>query len=217
MNLADSIKLVLKNGQSKINIFLNEDVKIILQDFFLDWIKSLRDYKFIAKRFKEVGIKVTLSDLAASIKNLIIIFKYLPKRIIEGLLYFRADFLDELENCDDPKEKTILSLKVFGALTHFIIKSFYEIKKGDTKIKIKGMSSINAITHLIIAELVFKITSLFLIRFFETLESQVSSEDAKNHFIYLKQLLSKKEIDENLDISVLIVEKFKKYIMTGER
>jgi hypothetical protein len=217
MNLADSIKKVLKNRNNSINLFLKEDLKAIVLDFKDDWVKLLKDTNSLMQKLRQEGLKPTLLELGQSIKNLFIVLKYLPTRIFNGLNFFKTDFLEEIENCQDQKEKTLLSLKVLGALTHYAITSFYEFKKGNSKIRIKGLGPLNTVSNIIIAELVFKITSSFILRLFEAIEAELSVEQDKKHFIYFKQLIMNKEIDQEWDNSVIIVEKFKKYVMTGER
>jgi hypothetical protein len=216
MNLADSIKKVLKNRNNSINLYLKEDLKNIVLDFKDEWVKLFIDTKSLMLKLRHEGPKPTLLELGRSSKKLFIVLKYLPKRILDGLNFFKSDFLEELESSQDQKEKTLLTLKVLGALTHFAITSFYELKKGNSKIRIKGLGPLNTVSNILIAELVFKMTSSFILRLLAAAETELSEEDRK-HFNYFKQLIMNKEIDQDWDQSVIIVEKFKKYIMTGER
>jgi hypothetical protein len=217
MNLADSIKKVLKTQNHSLNLFLKEDLKSIVLDFKKEWLNIFSDANSLLKKLGEHGLKITLFELGQSLKNLLIILKYLPARIFDGLNYFKEDFLNEIDQCKDQKEKTLLCLKVFGALTHFAITTFYELKKGNSKIKIKGLGPLTTVSNIIVAELIFKITSTFILRLLASIEAELSSDDDKKHVSYFKQLISNKEIDQNWDNSVIIVDKFKKYIMTGER
>ena len=217
MNLADSIKKVLNNRNNSINLFFKEDLKTIVLDFKDEWVKLFIDTKSLIHKLRQEGFKSTLLELGRSSKNLFIVLKYLPTRILDGLNFFKTDFLEELENSQDQKEKTLLSLKVLGALTHFAIISFYELKKGNSKIRMKGLGPLNTVSNIIIAELVFKITSSFILRLFAAAETELSEEEDRKHVNYFKQLIMNKEIDQDWDQSVIIVEKFKKYIMTGER
>ncbi len=216
MNLADSIKKVLKNRNNSINLYLKEDLKTIVLDFKNEWVKLFIDTKSLMLKLRHEGPRPTLLELGRSSKKMFIVLKYLPTRILDGLNFFKSDFLEELESSQDQKEKTLLSLKVLGALTHFAVTSFYELKKGNSKIRIKGLGPLNTVSNIIIAELVFKMTSSFILRLFAAAETELSEEDRK-HFNYFKQLIMNKEIDQDWDQSVIIVEKFKKYIMTGER
>jgi len=216
MNLADSIKKVLKNRNNSINLYLKEYLKNIVLDFKDEWVKLFIDTKSLMLKLRHEGPKPTLLELGRSSKKLFIVLKYLPKRILDGLNFFKSDFLEELESSQDQKEKTLLTLKVLGALTHFAITSFYELKKGNSKIRIKGLGPLNTVSNILIAELVFKMTSSFILRLLAAAETELSEEDRK-HFNYFKQLIMDKEIDQDWDQSVIIVEKFKKYIMTGER
>ena len=195
---------------------MKEYLKNIVLDFKDEWVKLFIDTKSLMLKLRHEGPKPTLLELGRSSKKLFIVLKYLPKRILDGLNFFKSDFLEELESSQDQKEKTLLTLKVLGALTHFAITSFYELKKGNSKIRIKGLGPLNTVSNILIAELVFKMTSSFILRLLAAAETELSEEDIK-HFNYFKQLIMDKEIDQDWDQSVIIVEKFKKYIMTGER
>lgn len=217
MNLADSIKLVLKSNNSAISLFFKEDLTSIVSDFKMSWMEIFSNSKNLLIEIRKHGLTPTLLEVGASFKSLVIIFKFLPKRITDGLNFFKEDFLEEIDNCEDPKEKTIVSLKVLGALTHLSILTFYEIKKGNLSLKIKGLGAFNKITNIIVAELIFKITTSFVLRLMDAVDQNLDNKEGEKQFRYFRQLILKKELDQNVDSSVQIVEKFKKYIMTGER
>ncbi len=217
MNLADSIKLVLKSNNSALNLFLKEDLSSIVSDFKTSWMEIFRNSKNLFVEIRQHGFTPTLLEVSTSLKSLVIIFRHLPKRIVDGLNFFKEDFLVEIENCQDPKEKTIVSLKVLGALTHLSILTFYEIKKGNLSLKFKGLGPFNKITSIIVAELIFKMTTSFVLRLMDAVDENLDNQEGEKQFSYFRQLILKKELDQNVDSSVVIVEKFKKYIMTGER
>jgi len=215
--LADSIKLVLKSNNSALNLFLKEDLSSIVSDFKTSWMEIFRNSKNLFVEIRQHGFTPTLLEVSTSLKSLVIIFRHLPKRIVDGLNFFKEDFLVEIENCQDPKEKTIVSLKVLGALTHLSILTFYEIKKGNLSLKFKGLGPFNKITSIIVAELIFKMTTSFVLRLMDAVDENLDNQEGEKQFSYFRQLILKKELDQNVDSSVVIVEKFKKYIMTGER
>ncbi len=180
-------------------------------------MEIFRNSKNLFVEIRLHGFTPTLLEVGTSLKSLAIIFRYLPKRIIDGLNFFKEDFLLEIENCQDPKEKTIVSLKVLGALTHLSILTFYEMKKGNLSLKFKGLGPFNKITSIIVAELIFKMTTSFVLRLMDAVDENLDNQEGEKQFSYFRQLILKKELDQNVDSSVVIVEKFKKYIMTGER
>ena len=141
---------------------MKEDLKTIVLDFKNEWVKLFIDTKSLMLKLRHEGPRPTLLELGRSSKKMFIVLKYLPTRILDGLNFFKSDFLEELESSQDQKEKTLLSLKVLGALTHFAVTSFYELKKGNSKIRIKGLGPLNTVSNIIIAELVFKMTSSFI-------------------------------------------------------
>lgn len=225
MNLADSLKYVLKNKSQHILFdFWNRDLKIILKGFGNDISQMYKSGATSLKSLKETGVKFSVKDVGDSLTDAFLILKVLPVRIKDAFTYFKDDLLSELELQSDPKSKAIFSFKILGALTSFTLGIFYNVKRGRTEINLKGLKHRNAFTKFIVAELIFKITQHFLQRILEELEQELSDPADIKNVRYFRQLLSDRtEIPESEedpevnDRAIEIVEDFKNYIFTGKR
>jgi dsDNA-binding SOS-regulon protein len=227
MNLADSMKSVLKNKSHVFSEFWKDDLKIVLTEVQNDLSRMVKDGKETIQSLKKDGIKINLKEMAESGADALLIFKVLPGRIKDGFTYFKDDLVEELESLPGQKQKTIFSLKVIGAVISFTIGIIYNIKKGRSDFSIKGLKRMNAFTQFIVAELVFKISQLILLRFLNEIEKQVTEPDELKHIRYFRELLSDREKAEAEnevlssaepgDRAIEIVEDLKKYIMTGKR
>lgn len=215
MNIADSMKDVLKN---KTHIFTDnwkEDLSLILKEVGEDMSQIMR-------HVKKQKIKVTIHEVADAASDTILILKILPKRIKEGFHYFKEDLLEELEAKTTQKEKTLFSMKVIGALTTFTIGTVYSVRKGHIDFRISGLRRVNTFSRFLVGEIIFKITRLLLLRFLSEVETGVSKKEDATNIRYFKELLISREKDEqghtqHSDPAIEIVENLKKYIMTGKR
>lgn len=226
MNLADSMKNVLKNKSQYIFIDLwKDDVKIILKDVGRDVIQMAKSSSGTFKTLKRNGIKGTYREIMESASDTLMIFKVLPGRVKEGFSYFKTDLIHELENQPDQKQKTIYSLKVIGTLTSFTLGAVYNLKKGNADIAFKGLKRRNAVTQFIAAEIVLKLTQLFVYRFLNELEKEVSDPVDLKNVRFLKDLISNKsQLSEDAsglapfaDSAIEIVDNLKHFILTGKR
>lgn len=225
MNLADSLKHVLKNkSQNILSDFWNRDLKIILASFGDDISQMYKSGANSFKSLKESGVKFSVKEIGDSLTDAFLILKVLPARIKEAFTFFKDDLLSELELQTDPKSKAIFSFKILGALTSFTLGIIYNVKRGQTEINLKGLKSRNAFTKFIVAELIFKITQHFLQRILEELEQELSDPADIKNVRYFRQLLSdRSELPESAegleanDRAIEIVEDFKNYIFTGKR
>lgn len=225
MNLADSLKHVLKNkSQHILSEFLNRDLKIILSNFGDDISKMYKSGKSSLKNLKNDGLKMSFKEMGESITDAFLILKVMPGRIKEAFVYFKEDLLVELEQQSDPKGKALLSFKVLGALTSFILGVIYNVKRGQTEFSMKGLKHRNAFTKFIVAELIFKITQHFFLRFLQELEQELTDPDDLKNVRYFRQLLSdetqpgEESFDsDGGDRAIEMVEDFKNYILTGKR
>jgi hypothetical protein len=224
MNLADSLKHVLKNkSQNILSDFWKRDLKVILTSFGNDIGQMYKSGAASLKNLKETGAKLSVKEMGESLTDAFLIVKVLPGRIKEAFIFFKDDLLLELDNQPDAKQKAIFSFKILGALTSFILGIIYNVKRGQTEINLKGLKTRNAFTKFIVAELIFKITQHFFQRFLQELETELTDpEDIKN-IRYFRQLLSDRselpqdsELDPS-DKSIEIVENFRNYILTGKR
>jgi hypothetical protein len=178
-------------------------------------------------KLKENGVKVTAKDIWESGTDTLVLFKVLPARVKLGFAYFKDDLIYELDHLPDQKQKTIFSLKVIGALSSFTLGIIYNVNKGKTDFSMKGLKRRTGVTQFIAAEIIFKISQLFVYRFLNELEKEVTvPEDLKN-IRYFKDLVSSRaqmdtssEYHEPLiegDPAITIVENLKHFISTGNR
>lgn len=226
MTLADSIKNVLKHkSQSIFNDIWRDDLKHILMDIGDDVSRMIKSGASSFKNMKKKDFRIDVKGMIDSGADTLLIFKVLPGRIREGFMHFKEDLYEELEKHEDKKQKTIFCLKVFGALTSFTFVTFYSVKKGKMDFSIAGLRSRNAFTQFIVAEIIFKISQLFIQRFLAEVEKDVTDPDELKNIRYFRELLSNRSKFEESDIgqeitgdkSIEIVEKLKTYIMTGKR
>lgn len=224
MNIADSLKHVLKNRSTSIlSDFWKRDLKMILMNFGHDITEMYQAGVNSLQGLKKDGINISAKELGESLIDMVLILKVMPSRIKSAVGYFKEDLLNELESQEDSKQKALFSLKVLGAVTSLTLGIFYGIKKGQTEFKLKGLKRRNAFTRFIVAELIFKITQHFLQRILEEIEEELSDPDDSKNIRYFRQLLSERpepgedqEIEPH-DKAIEIVEKFKSYLITGKR
>lgn len=224
MNLADSLKSVLKNKSHHIFTDLwKEDAAKIVREIGTDIGHMAKTVRSI----KDRNFKFNFKELLESGADALLILKVLPERVKEAYKYFHYDLQDEFEKIEDPKQKKILGLKIFGALTSFTIGSIYTIRKSAADFSMKGLRRRNAFTQFIIAEVIFKLSQIFISKFLNEVEKLVTDEDDLKNVRYFKDLLSDREqmlanaeimeVLEEADPAIRIVENLKYYIMTGKR
>lgn len=228
MNLADSMKKILKSkGNNIFSDFWKDDLKMILKDVGQDFAHMAKSGANSYHDVKKNGIKITAKEMYDSATDTLLIFKVLPRRVSEGFSHFKEDLVYELDTQPDQKRKTVFSLKVIGALTSFTLATIYNIKRGKTDFSFTGLKRRNAITQFIVAELVFKMSQVFISRFLTELEKEVSDPEDLKNVRYFKDLISdRSKADEGLiknevpiehDRAIEIVEALKRFIMTGKR
>ena len=229
MNLADSVKYVLKRKKHNIfTEFWRDDFKGLLKQSHGDVTHLFKSGVGQFKSAKESGIKFSVKDILESGMDVLTIFKVTPRRVKDGYLQFKDDFMHELDKHPDQKQKTIFILKVLGALTSFAVGTFYSMKKGGTDFKIPGLKAKNAFTQFLLTEIVFKLSQVFIVRFLNEVERQMTESDELSNIRYFKALISDRtqilakegEVEqphEPDDRAIEIVDDLKNYIMTGKR
>lgn len=225
MNLADSVKYIIKNKSSHVVKELwKEDLKTIILDVANDLTYFMRRAPTSLKSFKKHKHKINAKELLESTADSLLIIKVLPGRIKRGFSFFKEDFLIEMEKLPDQKHKTIFVLKVFGAISGFAIGTFYNLNIGKTDFALVGLRRRNAFTRFLVAELIFKISRRMMQRFLNELEQVVSEKDDMDHVRYFKELLADRTKAMELikgnpiepgDRAIEIVESLKTYIMKG--
>lgn len=228
MNLADSVKKVLRTRSHHIfKDFWRDDLKNIISDIASDVARFGRTGAGAFRSIKKTGLKVSLNETIESGADVLLIFKVLPLRVRDGFANFKEEFIGELDKLPDQKQKTIFCLKVLGALTSFGLNGFYSIKKGRTEFSLSGLRRRNAFTRFIVAELIFKISQVFIYRFLNELEGELTLTEDLRKVRYFKKLISVRPPIDSLnarsdyqedegDPSFVLIENLKRFIMTGK-
>lgn len=229
MNLAESVKYVLKSkSQHLFGDFWRDDFKNILNEFKHDIAHLFKTSGQHFSQFRKEGLKISIREMLTSASDILAVFKIVPRRVKEGFKFFRDDFVSEIEKQSDQKQKTVYVLKVLGALSSFIIGAIYNLKVGQADFNFVGLKRKSAFTQFLVAELVFKISQVLIVRFLTEVEKHVEDPDELNNVRYFRALFSdrdKMESErENLpedvpkdDPAIVIVDNLKSYIMTGKR
>jgi hypothetical protein len=225
MNLSESIRHVLQNESS--NVFKNlfkEDVKTVLVSVKDDFQGFYKSGNSLFHSVKNDGLKSTLGDAKETVKESLHLLRVFPMRMKRGFQFFKEDFAAELDSLEDNKEKTMFSLKVIGALTSYTLTGLYGVKKARNDLKVPGFPAKKTFTKFLMAELIFKITQLFILRFLEEVEKNNLDQDDLKKIYYFKHLMLNPdapvegdEPDLNQDEAIEIVDKLKYYILSGER
>jgi hypothetical protein len=220
MNLGESMKYVLKNrGQMIFTTFWQDDLRGVLKDVGNDFFN-------LAGQRQQRPAGPSYQNFTSSIGETINVFKIIPRRMKQGFGYFKEDFLSELEQLPNSKQKTIFSMKVLGGLTRHVLTSVYSLKKSQTLLQVKGVKYRNAFTQFLVAELIIRIGQVFVLRLMSEVEKEVDDLESLNHIKYLKSVLrdpSHSTLAEtdfestSGDRSLEIVENLKNYITTGVR
>ena len=216
MNLAESLKHVLKNKSQKIiTLIIKEDLKNI--SFF----NNIKKYKS-----QDFSLKKSFVEIKDSIQGTVLVLRVLPSRLKMGLSFFSQDLLCELDKLPDQKKKTIFSLKVLAGISRFALSSAYDLGVGDSKLVRIGKSK-NLITNIIITKVLFKTMKAFILRLTSEMAKEITDADELQmlqNFVNMVQDDSLNAIDklfvgitESGDQAFTIVERFKKYILTGQR
>lgn len=225
MNIADSLKHILKNRGHVFSDFWKDDIKRILLEVSADLKNLYGESRSTINQVRKDGLKFNVQEMLDAGADSLLIMKIMPSRIKDGFQFFKEELSSELEALPDQKQKTIFTLKVIGALTSFTVSTIYTIKKGAPDFKIKGLKKTNAFTQFLIAEIIFRISHSLIQKFLKELESHVTDPDELKHIHYFQELLRERVKKDNPDHeehqvndrAIEIVENLKKYIMTGKQ
>jgi hypothetical protein len=223
MNLADSMKHVLKNKSQ--NIF----ALIVKEDF----TKTVKDFAGVVldlntrsrSAYKNFSLKESFINVKDSIEGSVLLFKAIPQRVSDGFKIFGDEFMSEMDKFSDPKQKTVFCMKVLAGLSKFAVSSAYDVGIGDGKILRLGKNK-NVIPNIVISRLMFKTIQSFLVRLIQEMEKEITDlEELKSLQNYKDIILddSANAIDKFFqgvtdpsDRAFVIVDNFRKYILTGE-
>ena len=218
MNLTESMKNVFKNrGTSLLSDFWKEDLRSILLE--------VRDDVAHAFNHSDKKLRPSLSEWKDSALDALTIIRHSPERVKKGFAYFQDDFLKELENQKDPKDKAMFCLKVLGALTSFAINAAYGVRKARVDMYLPGIkNSKSAFTQFLLTELILKMSRLFIMRFIAEVENQITEPEERKKLSFFKKMLNDNstQVDDTLeatpgDKAFEIVESLKTYVMTGKK
>jgi hypothetical protein len=231
MNLAESIKYVLKTrGQELFTSFWREDVLLVLAEFKRDFVDTVKHGRERFQQLRQQGLRQTWQEVRDSAADTVMILSVIPRRMQEGFTQFRDDFLLELEQQTDQKQKTVFSLKVIAALSGFALSAFYGKKQAKPGApSITGLKARNAFTQYLVSELILKISRVFILRFLDEVETQLTDDEDLKNLRFFKGLLSDRQLgkataelaEEQMptagDRALILVESLKNYILTGKK
>lgn len=228
MNLTDAVKKVLKTkSKSIIKNFWKDDLIVIFGEVGEDILTLGRVGKNSLQSLKRQNVKVSITRILTTGQDTVTLFKVVPGRVKDGFRYFRDDFLEALDQAEDSRQKTTFIAKTLGALVSMSIPGFYQINKTKKTFTVKKIRNQNVFVQYIFFQLVFKVTQLITYRFLEALEEELTNENDLGNIRYLKGLitggnnnyvhLQEMEKPQQGDPSFEILERFKHFIMTGER
>ncbi len=222
MNLADSMKHVLKNkSQNIFALIVKEDFTRIVKDF----AGGVLDLNNKSKNaYKKFSLKESFINVKDSIHSSVLLFKAIPQRVSDGFKIFGDELMAEVDKFSDPKQKTVFCMKVLAGLSKFAVSSAYDVGIGDGKILRLGKNK-NIIPNIVISRLMFKTIQSFLVRLIQEMEKEITDlEELKNLQNYKDIILddSANAIDKFFqgvtdpnDRAFIIVDNFKNYILTG--
>jgi hypothetical protein len=218
MNIAESMAFVLKNkSQSIFSGFFKNDLKFIFKEIKTDFVTLGKSSKDTFVALPKKGFKIAWGDVKETSIETAHILRDIPKRVTVGFKNFRDDFLEELEGFGDPKEKTIFTMKVIGALSSFTLGTVAGVRGSK-----KGFGR-HSMTAFLKSEIILRLSQILVLRILNEVEKSLTdAEDLKN-LSYFRTILTDVRGTGDVDIkdihedeAVKIVEKLKNYIMTGQ-
>ena len=224
MNLADSIKFVLKKRSQKIfSLLIKEDLKNTVKDVPTNIMAFSRMSNRAIRRF---SLKESMGEVKSSLYGTALLVKIIPQRVNIGFKQFGQEFMAELEKFPDPKERTVFCMKILAGLSKFALSSAYDLGLGD--IKLLGMGRGRVLySRVIVSKLMFKTLQAIIIRFIDEIEKEIEGAEDIKQLEALKKIIlddSGNAIDKFFegvtdpdDRAFAIVENFKNYILTGEQ
>lgn len=224
MNLSDSIKFVLRNkSQTIFTLLVKEDLKNTVKDVPRNVVAFT---KLSKKAIRSFRFKESMGDVKESIQGTAILLKVIPQRVNQAFKHFGQDFTKEIDQLTDSKERTVFCMKVIAGLCKFALSSAYDVGLGD--VKLLGLKKGKILySRVIVAKLMYKTIQAFIVRFIDEIEKQITEpEELKQLDMMKKMILDDKgnaidKIFEGVtdpnDKAFILVENFRKYILTGER
>ena len=224
MNLAESMKYVLKNkSKTLFTFFTKEDIKKSFKEFGHDLVVITQQKKELYKNF---SIKESMLDVKDSIQGSVLLIRAIPKRVNDGFKIFSNEMTIELEKLPDQKQKTVFCMKVLAGLSRFAVSSAYEVGMGDVKLLGLGKSR-KMVSSVIVSKIMFKTIQTFIVRMIQEMEKELTDPEELKNLQNLKEIImdnSANAIDkifegvtDSNDRAFVIVNNFKNYILTGQQ
>jgi hypothetical protein len=228
MNISESMVYVLKNRSSSLfSSFWKTDLRLVFRDVKNDFKDILSSSKNVFKTIKHQSVKETLKDVKDSTMDAVTVFKVVPGRIRQGLLYFRDDLIHEMEVLSEQKQKTIFCIKVIAVLSSFTLNTLYGVRQTKNHLQFRGFKFKNALTHMVATEILVRVTQVFIVRLLNEMEAQVEDVEERKKIASFKSIISSgAPLDSHPDFdltpsegdrAMAVVEAFKTFIMTGQR
>lgn len=161
MNLAESMKYVLKNkSQNIFKLLVKEDFKNIVKDFAGELVTTTKKRK---NSFKNFSFKESFSNAKDSVQSSVFLMKAIPHRVNNGFRIFSTELMRELDKLPDQKQKTIFSMKVLAGISKFALSSAYDVGLGDAKLLGIGRHK-NIVANVVLSRLMFKTIQSLIVR-----------------------------------------------------
>jgi hypothetical protein len=223
MNLSESVKFVLKNKTQNIfQLMVKEDLKKSIKEIPANVVAFT---KYSNRAIRRFSVKESLSEVKSSVYGTALLIKVIPQRTNEGMKIFFQDFIRELDQLSDPKERTVFCMKVLAGLSKFALSAAYDVGLGDIKLLGFGRSKVTY-SRAIVAKLIFKTLQSFIVRFIDEVEKEIEGQDDLNQLETLKKIVlddSGNAIDKFFegitdpdDRAFKLVDNLRSYIVTGE-
>ena len=201
LRLVDSLRTLLKNRAQIFTDTWHDDSVFVMADVF--------------------GVVSKLLGSGGPVMDVYLVIRIVPVRIWTGFAYFQEDFLVEIERLKDAKDKRIFMIRVLTALTSLILGSIYDVRRGKLNFRAPIWGNrYRSLNRILIGEVLFKLGRRLLVLFFEKLkEGAIEPRDRIQVQYFIHLLLGEKSDQLVMDLGpkLEIVEKLKKYLMTGER
>lgn len=212
MNLAESMKYVLKNKtQNILSSLIKEDLKNLVKN---------------STNIKRFSLKDSFTEVKGSLLTTALLIKAIPQRINEGFRIFSLELMQELDKLPDQKQKTMFCMRVLAGLSKFALSSAYDVGFGDAKLLGFGKVK-NVYSRVLVSKLLFKSIQAFIIKFIEEIEKEITDPNELKNLQSFRTIVlddSGNAIDKFFegvtdpdDRAFMIVDNFKRFILTGEK
>ncbi len=220
MNLGEAMTFVLRSkGQGILQDFWKEDIIRVLSDVVSNSARLLDGSR---NSLRGVSLKELPGNIVSSGVEVIQISRVMPGRIKKALAGFQSDMIQELDLRNDPKEKAMLCLKVFGVLSSSTLGTFYNIPIPGKELSLGKFRIRSAFAKFLLAELVLRSVRAFLKRFLSEVEKELTDDADLIQVRYFRRILDGGEPEASPvgagaeDPAFRMADKFRKTILNGD-